>query len=140
MSRKKIISESEKEPEEKLEWDKTKIVIACVVVIGLIGTGLFFKNFFLPSQSVHTQQSVRGISFSQSQENSISSDLPSIKSIGQGVQQEIKSLQKQAQTISLEEVASSSPQVKQIIQQLQALPHLPQSVAKQTCEQICGKL
>lgn len=154
MPRQKIILDQASQPDEKIEWDKKKIIITSVILLGLVIGGFMVKQFLLgsrnPSSGSNDRQSVKGINYPPSQNgsssqnssnfNSASNQLPSFKSIGQGVQQEIKTLEKQAQSVSLQEVASSSPQVQQIIQQLQQLPSLPQSIAKQTCEQICGKL
>jgi len=136
MSRKKItLQEEVKEP---VEWDRKKIVVASIIFFGFLGSILAVNNFLFSSKKP-SQQKVEGISASSIQDNSYTS-LPSLKSIQQGVQETLGHIQKQAQSISVEEIASSSPQVKQILQQLQQLPNLPQSVAKQTCEQLCSKL
>ena len=131
MARKKVFEE---EPEEEFEWDKSRIIIFFVVLVVLIGGGLFAKHYFLDSKGIAKgQQSTVGVSL---REENISSQLPS----SQDIQQKIADLQHQATKISVQDIASSSPQVQEVLQQLQKLPELPGDIAKQTCIQLCGKL
>lgn len=137
MPRKKIIEE---EKEEQFEWDKPRIIIFFVVVVGLIIGGFLFKHFFLDAQNVPSQVTFQSVHGTSTSTNDTSSQPPTLQNLKQTAQDEISSLQKQAEQISIKDIASSSPQVQQVLQQLQNLPNLPGDVAKQTCEQLCGKL
>jgi len=132
MARKKIFEE---EPEEEFEWDKPRIITFLVVVLLLIGGGIVAKHYFLDSHDTlaRGQQSAGGVSL---QEGNISSQLPS----SQDIQQKIADLQHEATSISVQDIASSSPQVQEVLKQLQKLPDLPGNIARQTCIQLCGKL
>ncbi len=139
MPRKKVLDEPE---EEAFEWDKSRIIIFFAIVGALLVGGLLFKHFFLdtqisPSQLSSSQHSVQGAS---SPPQDSSSQLPTVQGIRQGAQQEIQTLQKQASQISVQDIASSSPQVQQVLKQLQQLPNLPGNVAKQTCMNLCNNL
>lgn len=138
MPRKKQ-AEFNEEPEEEFEWDKPRIIIFFSVIGALLIGGLLYKHLVLDAQvapSAGISHSVEGASSS----NDNSSQLPSVESIKQSAGQEIQTLQKQASQISVQQIASSSPQVQQIIEQLQQLPNQPGNIAKQTCEQLCSKL
>lgn len=135
MPRKKIIDE---EPEEeKYEWDKPRIIIFFVVLVALIIGGLLAKHFFLDAQNSPSDamQSVKGVT---SQNDS--PQLPTVQNVQEGVQQQLSNLQQQASQISVDDIASSSPQVQQILQQIKQLPQQPGNIAKQTCENICNSL
>lgn len=135
MPRKKVLDE---EPEEGIyEWDKLRIILFFVVILILLAGGILAKHFFLdanigPSGAL---QSVKGIAAQND-----SSQLPTVQSVQEGVQQQISNLQQQASQISIEDIASSSQQVKQILQQLKDLPNVPGNTLKQTCTQICNNL
>lgn len=52
----------------------------------------------------------------------------------------IPSLQAQVQNLNLVQIATASPQIQQIIQQIQNLPQAPINQAKNTCIELCNKL
>jgi peptidoglycan hydrolase CwlO-like protein len=132
MPKRKIVNE---EPEEeKYEWDKPRVIIFfSIVAILLIGV-LLAKHFLLDVQTVPTQKSVQGISTSRD------TSLPTVQSVQQGVTEQLSHLQQQATQIDVQEIASSSPQVQQILQEIKQLPSAPGNIAKQTCLNICNSL
>lgn len=136
MSKKKEVgfNEEVEEKEEPFEWDKTRIVEFFVVLGVLLIGGLTAKHFLLDANTTPASQAVEGAS------TSVESQLPSVQDIQQGAQQQVVALQKQASQISVQEIASSSPQVQQILNQIKQLPNVPGNVAKQTCENICNSL
>ena len=132
MPRKKVLEE---EHEEKVEWDKPRIMSFFIVLGLLVVGGLLGKHFFLDVQTNSSpQQSVQGIS------TQADASLPTVQSVQRGVTEQLANLQQQASQISVKDIASSSPQVQQILLQLQKLPQLPGDIAKQACVQLCGKL
>lgn len=138
MPRKKVIDE-EPEEEETYEWDKPRIVIFFAVIAALLFGGLLYKHFVLDAQSVPSAGSFKSVQGASSSSND-TTQLPSVESIKQSAGQEIQTIQKQASQITVQQIASSSPQVQQLIQQLQQLPSQPGNIAKQTCENICNSL
>jgi len=132
MPRKKVLEE---EHEEKVEWDKPRIMSFFIVLGLLVVGGLLGKHFFLDVQTNSSpQQSVQGIS------TQADASLPTVQSVQRGVTEQLANLQQQASQISVKDIASSSPQVQQVLLQLQKLPQLPGDIAKQACVQLCGKL
>lgn len=58
----------------------------------------------------------------------------------QDVSNQIQTIQDKVTHLSLQEVAQSSPQVQEVIKQIQALPQLPAKEAKKACVDLCSKL
>jgi hypothetical protein len=65
------------------------------------------------------------------------SPLPDIK---QGIQNQIDSLKSEAQNINVVDIATSSPQVQKVINDLKAIQDYPKNQLKTTCEKICSGL
>lgn len=127
-------NEEPEEKEEPFEWDKPRIIGFFAVLLFLLVGGLVFKHFLLDANTIPASQAVQGAS-TQANES-----LPSVQDIKQGAAQQVAALQQQASQISVQEIASSSPQVQQILQQIKQLPSVPGNVAKQTCMNICNSL
>lgn len=130
MPRKKI---EDQEPE--LVWNKKRLIIAAIVLILVIGSAIYVKQFVLSDKTKSsTTISVKGAQTELPQNNSFS--LPT----QQNVQDKISQLEAQVSNISVKDIATSSPQIQQILQQLQTLPQYPASQAKNMCIQLCNKL
>lgn len=137
MPKRKLIEDIE--ADEELEWDKKKIFITLGVVALFLTGGFAAKVFLLGSHTAlpSSQQDVKGAStVNSSAQTSSPIQLPS----STAVQQKIASLEQQASQISVKDIASTSPQIQAIVQQLQNLPQMPGNVAKQTCIQLCNNL
>lgn len=118
---------------EEETWDKPKIAIALIVVILLVVVGIIAKNIYFPSKPSATKmERVNGIST----ENLSHFSLPS----ADDVNAKIQSIQAQVTHVKVSDIASSSPQIQQIILEIQSLPQLPGTLAKQACLQLCSKL
>jgi hypothetical protein len=61
--------------------------------------------------------------------------VPNIKN---SVADQLNNLKSEAQNVDLVEIASSSPQVQKVINDLKALQDYPKNQVKATCEQICN--
>jgi conjugal transfer/entry exclusion protein len=119
---------------EAIEWDKKKIILFTVGAIVLLGIGLVLKEMMFAGaqkNSLSTTTNVKGAN------TEIVNPLPDIK---QGIQNQIDSLKNEAQNINMVDVATSSPQVQKVINDLKALQDYPKNQLKQTCENICNKL
>src|ERR1035437_3038506 len=123
-----------KERQEKIEWDKKKILSFVIAVILLLGMGLVVKEMmFAGSQTPNSVSVATGVKGVNTQIN----PLPDIK---QGIQNNIDSLKNEAQNINIVDIATSSPQVQKVINDLKAIQDYPKNQLKQTCENICNKL
>src|SRR5258708_5449114 len=100
----------EEEPEES--WNKKRVGITLIVLL-LIAAGLIYLykdsfNFTKPRQI----QNTRVLSATD-------------KNLEGFVQRQVQSLKNQAQHIDVGEIASSSPQVRRLIDDLKSLQNLP---------------
>jgi len=58
--------------------------------------------------------------------------------IKNSVQNQLDNLKAEAQNVDLTEIASSSPQMQKVVNDLKALQDYPKNQVKATCEQICN--
>jgi hypothetical protein len=119
-------------PKEVLQWDKKKILFFLIAAVVLVGIGFEAKDLILgtsvsPSVSI-AKPDIKGAA---------TQAVPNIKN---SVQNQLDSLKTEAQNVDLVEIASSSPQVQKVINDLKALQDYPKNQLKATCEQICNGL
>jgi hypothetical protein len=117
-------------PKEEVQWDKKKIILFLVAAILLIGIGFEAKDLIL-GKSISTPVSVS----TSDVKGTSTQALPNIKST---VQNQLNTLKTEAQDIDLVQIASSSPQVQKVINDLRALQDYPKNQVKTTCQQICN--
>jgi ABC-type proline/glycine betaine transport system substrate-binding protein len=115
---------------EEVQWDKKKIILFLVAAILLIGIGFEAKDLILgksisPSVSI-AKPDIKGAAVQV---------VPDIKN---NVQSQLDNLKTEAQGVNLVEIASSSPQVQKVINDLKALQDYPKNQVKATCQQICN--
>jgi hypothetical protein len=105
-------------------WNKKKIGIAVLMLLLLIG-GLTYLLARPTLENVKQDGKV----LSAKDEN-----------LEEVVENQIEAIRTQAQTLDIEEIASSSPQIQILINDLKALSGLPKNQAKETCIKICKSL
>lgn len=115
--------------EEKIveSWNKKRVGIAlCIILFLIVGVVYFLKNNFSIGK--------------RSQQTAQTRFLSSKERFEDVVQGEFDSIKKQAMDIDVGELASSSPQIKRIIEDLKSLQDYPKNQIKEACTQICRKL
>jgi cytoskeletal protein RodZ len=124
-------------------WNKKRIFLGFIFAVVLITGLISFKNYFLdgnqnPSQNQTTKNSkaVEGASINTNSQNQTNpaSDLKT------NIQYQINTIQQEASNINLAEIASSSPQVQKVIDDIKSIQNLPKDKVKGFCEQICSGL
>lgn len=138
---------------EEEVWDKKKVLLGIVSILILLGIGVYFLKPYLFNQQntapqVHKKSEkvgeVAGINtekkINQKNDNNPAptSGTFSIPSAGD-VQAKIATIQQQITHLDAAQIASSSPQVQKIIQDIQNLQEYPKNQAKEMCQQICSK-
>ncbi len=108
-------------------WDKKKIFIfSTVLLVVLLFLSYRFIDFNSNEGNIEPPSTtVKGVSAQDLSENIV---------------QSIENLQNQATDLDIEEVATSSPQVQKILNDLKSLKDVPKNQIKNTCEQICSGL
>ena len=142
MPRKKVAFPEDAQ-EEKYEevWDIRKIIAGVVILLLLIAGGIAAKELIL-GEKLHVPTvslpSVKGIQTfnAPDQVSHVKITLPS----QQDVQNQIKNIQEQVGNINVAEIASSSPQVQQVLKQIENLPSGPESQVKDACMRLCNNL
>ena len=115
---------------EEVQWDKKKIILFLVAAILLIGIGFEAKDLIL-GKSISSPASIAKPDIKGAAVQAV----PDIKN---NVQSQLDNLKTEAQGVNLVEIASSSPQVQKVINDLKALQDYPKNQVKATCQQICN--
>ena len=115
---------------EEVQWDKKKIILFLVAAILLIGIGFEAKDLIL-GKSINSSVSIAKPDI----KGAAVQVAPDIKN---NVQSQLDNLKTEAQGVNLVEIASSSPQVQKVINDLKALQDYPKNQVKATCQQICN--
>lgn len=124
----------------KESWNKKRLGVALIVLLILAGLGYGLKSHFLGGQPTPKQfsnsKSVKGAT---SDVSSNGSD-ESIANFGTAVGKQLESIKKEAGSINITEIATSSPQVQKIVNDIKNLQNYPGSQAKEACFKICSGL
>jgi hypothetical protein len=111
---------------DESEWDRKKIVFFTILIIILLIFGFSFKNSILGTTS---------------NKLSISPKINAPKiDIKKNVQDQIQTLKDEATNINVVDIATSSPQVQKVINDLKALKDYPNNQLKKSCINLCSKL
>lgn len=122
----------ELKPIEEESWNKKRVLLGFVVLAVLIAGALTFKSLVL-DKNQGPKTAVEGASVSV--ENT-----PSPIPIKANIQDQIDTLQKEASNINITDIATSSPQVQKVLNDLKSIQGLPQNQAKSFCQQVCNNL
>lgn len=127
------MKEKEIEPVEEV-WSFKKIFIGVIVLTIIVG-GLAYWNkdslIALKSTGLITRDNVKGANTRDVQPRSISE-------INSEVQNRVNTLKEQVNSLNATEVATTSPQVQKILQDLKSLEQYPKNQAKEACIRVCN--
>jgi predicted PurR-regulated permease PerM len=120
--------------EEK--WNKKRLFLAGLTLL-IIFSGLLGVKFFVldkiqkPGNQLVKSTSVKGANIV----NPINTS-----NIKNTIQDQVNSLQQEASGINIAEIASSSPQVQKVLNDLKTLQTLPKNEVKDFCQKVCSGL
>lgn len=126
--------------EEK--WNKKRLLILFAFLVlflaGLLGIKLFVldKNQSSPT-APKKSFSVKGAEIVTDLNKNTKDSTSGVKS---GVSDQINTLKQEVSNINLAEVASSSPQVKKVLEDIKSLQNLPRNEVKDFCQKVCSGL
>ena len=126
------------EIEKEESWNKKRIFAVLFLIVGLIVLGYFLKTKVLGESSPPTDSSkaVKGATNTKEEDKKQEEGLNI--NVQRAVQEKIESLKQEVSSLNIMEVASSSPQIQKIINDIKALEQYPINQAKEICKQICG--
>lgn len=119
-------------------WNKKRIFAAFFLIIALIALGYFIKTKVLSEKSSPTDpsKSVKGTTNTRKEDKKQEEGLGI--NVQKAVAEKIESLKQDVMGLNVAEIASSSPQLQKIINDIKALEQYPANQAKEVCRQICG--
>lgn len=114
---------------EEEVWDKKKLIIGIVIVLFL---GLFIY-FGILNTGEKPSPNIRGESVKVQ-------DAASKINLRKDVNNKLEEIKQNADEINVAEIASSSPQIQKVINDIKNLQNLPSNQARDACLKICGNL
>lgn len=113
-------------------WNKKKIIIAILLLISLMVGGYFLRSRVLSENSSQLDQSVEGVTTEETTK-------PASKiNIQEVVKEKINTLQQEVSGLNVLEIASSSPQMQKIFNDIKSLEQYPTDQLKELCKKLCG--
>lgn len=124
-------------------WNKKRIFFGLTVLAILIAGLAAFKVLALdknqdlgPEPISKKAKSVEGASTNV---NSLTQDNKA-SNLKTNIQDQINTIKQEASGINLAEIATSSPQVQKVIDDIKSIQNLPKDQAKSFCQQVCNGL
>lgn len=112
----------------KESWNKKRVGAAFIVLLLLAGGAVYLFRNRLPFDAKPQHAQDRKV---------LSASDYNLEDI---VQKQMQMIKQQAENINIEEIASSSPQIQNLINDLKALQNLPKDKVKEACYNICKGL
>lgn len=113
-------------------WDRKKILIAVLFVLVIFFAFLYVKDAFFPDKKT----SVKGTFSSRPQTRQDKE----IRKASDNFQAKLDEIQNNLKNLNAVDIATSTPQVQKILNDIGALQNLPRDQARQACEKICSGL
>lgn len=122
-------------------WNKKRLIIFSLFLVILLGT--IFKIFVLDKNKTPVYNAiisgknsgkVEGISTEDNQTVEQKASLP-VQSI---VENRLNEIRREVSKLNVSEIASSSPQVQKVLNDLKALENYPKNQAKEACLNLCN--
>lgn len=115
-----------------MPWDKKKIVLACLFLLGAILLLITIKTVFFDTDE--GSKMVKGIKTEKPRNAFEDIEAPDING---GLEDRVELIKDDLENVDVEEIASSSPQIQKILNDIKSIKDLPSSTARQTCENLC---
>lgn len=113
-------------------WNKKRLILLGIFLAILIIGGLELRTYYLADNDSR----VAGAKISPVP----TIVLPSSRNISEGVQNSVLNIKQEIEKINVSEIATSSPQVQKVLNDIKALPAVPGEQAKDMCIKLCNSL
>jgi hypothetical protein len=121
--------------EEDFEWDKKRIITTLFFGVLALLLVLELKNKFFPNTGILGESTVKK-PYEVKKPEVQGPNLDVESRVGTA----IEDIKNNINEINPEEVASSSPQIQKVLQDIQGLKDLPADKARSTCLKLCSEL
>lgn len=122
---------------EKTEeiWDKKKIaVFVGIILVLVVGIAYFSKDFLIEQylQKIRPQLGgeKKAVKSAQTRKNTLR--------IREDLEERLNAIRKDVEAINFEEIATSSPKVQKVVNDIKALQEYPHEQAKDLCVKMCS--
>lgn len=125
-----------------------KRILGALLVLGILGVGVYTfapsvfdpvkHAFSKPSQTQSTD--VQGVSTAREKEEDEKPKIGFAAIDRKELEKRLLEIKDHALKLSVNDVASSSPQVKKLIDDLEALQEIPKNRARQLCQELCKRI
>ena len=119
------------EKTEEVAWDKKKIIIFALFLLVILFAGLYFKTVLFPDKLTAVEGDYTQISSPQDAE---------ISNASQNFQQKVNQIQQNVDNLNMVDVATSTPQVQKVLDDIKSLQQLPKDQAQSACQRVCAGL
>lgn len=129
--------------QEDEQWDRKKIFLFFIIVGIILGLGV--KTFVLGKNEIPLMEKLGAVKGLTTNEDSKSSDSKNSSSfqpsnLGKTLEDKVTTLTNEVKNINVLEVASSTPAIQKVINDIKNLQNYPQNQAKEACFKICEGL
>lgn len=124
-------------------WNKKRIIIGLFFLFTVVAGLTAFKVLVLDKNQNSPQslvnKTITAVEGASTNANTSSND-NTISGLKTNIQDQLNTIKQEAANISLTDIATSSPQVQKVIDDIKSIQNLPRSQAKSFCEQVCSGL
>ncbi|MBI2032497.1 MAG: hypothetical protein HYV38_02915 [Candidatus Levybacteria bacterium] len=122
-----------KESQKKIEesWDRKKVFLALSLVIILLIFGFFGSNRYFGQPKTE----VKGDAIKEEVKKTI--EKPNIN-IKRDLESKVNAIREDVDSLDVKEVASSSPQIQKVLNDIKSIQNLPSNEAREACMKICS--
>lgn len=126
-------------------WNKKRIFFALTILAILIAGLAAFKvlaldkNQDLAPEPISNSKKAKSVEGANTNVNSLSQD-NTASNLKTNIEDQLNAIKQEASGINLAEVATSSPQIQKVIDDIKSIQNLPKDKAKDFCEQVCSGL
>lgn len=124
-----------KEVKEKESWNYKRIIIVVFLLITLAIGGFYIKsNYFKDTSSPALSVKGESVEINENLEKEEEINI----NLQDALKERIQNLKKEAGNLNVLDIASSSPEIQKIINDIKGLEEYPQNQFKNICRQLCG--
>lgn len=124
-------------------WNKKRIIIGLFFLFTVVAGLTAFKVLVLDKNQNSPQslvnKTITAVEGASTNANTSSND-NTISGLKTNIQDQLNTIKQEAANINLTDIATSSPQVQKVIDDIKSIQNLPRSQAKSFCEQVCSGL
>lgn len=120
-------------------WNKKRIILGLGILLLVISGLTAFKILVLDKNQDSSQGLLKKTTTSVKGESANISENP-VSGLKTNIADQINTIKQEASNINLTEIATSSPQVQKVLEDIKGIQNLPRNQAKSFCEQVCNGL